>query len=49
MVAFGGGGPLHAHQVARKLGVGRILIPEAAGVFSALGFLAAAPAFEVAR
>lgn len=49
MVAFGGGGPLHAHQVARKLGVTRILIPEAAGVFSALGFLAAAPAFEVAR
>lgn len=49
MVAFGGGGPLHAHQVARKLGVGQILIPEAAGVFSALGFLAAAPAYEVAR
>jgi N-methylhydantoinase A/oxoprolinase/acetone carboxylase beta subunit len=49
MVAFGGGGPLHAHQVARKLGVREILIPEAAGVFSALGFLAAAPAYEVAR
>ena len=49
MVAFGGGGPLHAHQIARKLGVGEILIPEAAGVFSALGFLAAAPAYEVAR
>ncbi|MEO1679576.1 MAG: hydantoinase/oxoprolinase family protein [Pseudomonadota bacterium] len=49
MVAFGGGGPLHAHRVARKLGASRILIPEAAGVFSALGFLAAAPAYEVAR
>ena len=49
MVAFGGGGPLHAHQVARKLGVREILIPDAAGVFSALGFLAAAPAYEVAR
>lgn len=49
MVAFGGGGPLHAHQIARKLGVRKILIPEAAGVFSALGFLAAAPAYEVAR
>ena len=49
MVAFGGGGPLHAHRVALKLGVSRILIPEAAGVFSALGFLAAAPAYEVAR
>lgn len=49
MVAFGGGGPLHAHQIARKLGVREILIPEAAGVFSALGFLSAAPAYEVAR
>lgn len=49
MVAFGGGGPLHAHQVARKLGLREILIPEGAGVFSALGFLAAAPAYEVAR
>lgn len=49
MVAFGGGGPLHAHQIARKLGVCEILIPEAAGVFSALGFLSAAPAYEVAR
>jgi len=49
MVAFGGGGPLHAHQIARKLGVREILIPEVAGVFSALGFLAAAPAYEVAR
>ncbi|MDB2407366.1 hydantoinase/oxoprolinase family protein, partial [Jannaschia sp.] len=49
MVAFGGGGPLHAHQIAKKLGVREILIPEAAGVFSALGFLAAAPAYEVAR
>lgn len=49
MVAFGGGGPLHAHRVAAKLGVGKILIPEAAGVFSALGFLAATPAYEVAK
>lgn len=49
MVAFGGGGPLHAHRVAKKLGVREILIPEAAGVFSALGFMAAAPAYEVAR
>ncbi|RVT84186.1 hydantoinase/oxoprolinase family protein [Rhodobacteraceae bacterium CCMM004] len=49
MVAFGGGGPLHAHTVARKLGLREILIPEAAGVFSALGMLAAPPAYEVAR
>lgn len=49
MVAFGGGGPLHAHAIARKLGLSTILVPEAAGVFSALGMLAAPPAFEVAR
>ena len=49
MVAFGGGGPLHAAAVARKLGITRILVPEAAGVFSALGFLMATPSYEVAR
>ena len=49
MVAFGGGGPLHAVAVARKLGIARILVPESAGVFSALGFLTAPPTFEVAR
>lgn len=49
MVAHGGGGPLHALAVARKLGVARVLVPEAAGVFSALGFLRAPPTYEVAR
>ena len=49
MVAFGGGGPLHALALARKLGIERILVPEAAGVFSALGFLMAPPSFEAAR
>ncbi len=49
MVAFGGGGPLHGVDVARRLGVAEALVPEAAGVFSALGFLTAPPAYEVAR
>jgi N-methylhydantoinase A/oxoprolinase/acetone carboxylase beta subunit len=49
MVAFGGAGPLHADGVARKLGVREILVPRAAGVFSALGFLASPVSFEVAR
>jgi N-methylhydantoinase A len=49
MVAFGGGGPLHAMEVARKLKVPKIIVPEAAGVFSALGFLMAVPSYEVAR
>ena len=39
MVATGGGGPLHAYSVARKIGVSKILCPPAAGVASALGLL----------
>ncbi|MEM9549826.1 MAG: hydantoinase/oxoprolinase family protein [Pseudomonadota bacterium] len=49
LVAFGGGGPLHADSIARKLGLRTVLVPDSAGVFSALGMLAAPPAFEVAR
>jgi N-methylhydantoinase A len=49
MLAFGGGGPLHAGSVARKLGVKRIIVPRAAGVFSALGFLVAPVAYQVSR
>lgn len=41
MLAFGGAGPLHACRVARKLGVREVIIPEGAGVLSALGFLVA--------
>lgn len=39
MMAFGGAGPVHAYQVARLLGAPRLIIPAAAGVLSALGFL----------
>lgn len=49
MVAFGGGGPLHAMEIARKLKIPKIIVPEAAGVFSALGFLMAVPSYEVSR
>lgn len=49
LVAFGGAGPAHAWGVARQLRIPRILYPGHAGVESALGFLAAPPAFEVAR
>jgi N-methylhydantoinase A len=41
MVATGGAGPVHAVQVATKLGLGRVLFTVAAGVGSCLGFLAA--------
>ena len=41
LLAFGGGGPLHAVEVAALLGITRVLIAPAAGVFSAGGMLAA--------
>ena len=37
LVAFGGAGPLHACELADELGVRTVLVPEAAGVLSALG------------
>ncbi len=49
LVAFGGAGPAHAWSVARQLRIPRVIFPGHAGVESALGFLAAAPAFEIAR
>ncbi|MGQ9512779.1 hydantoinase/oxoprolinase family protein, partial [Thermodesulfitimonas sp.] len=41
LVAFGGAGPLHAVELARELGIRRILIPPFPGVTSAWGMLAA--------
>ncbi len=49
LIAFGGGGPVHAARVAEKLGIGRVLIPEGAGVGSAIGFLRAPIGYEVVR
>ncbi len=37
LVAFGGGGPLHAAAVARKLGMAEVVVPRDPGVFSAHG------------
>jgi N-methylhydantoinase A len=39
LVAFGGAGPLHACALAEELGIGRVLVPAAAGVLSALGLV----------
>jgi N-methylhydantoinase A len=39
LVAFGGAGPLHASDVAAKLGVGEILVPPSPGLASARGVL----------
>lgn len=40
LVAFGGAGPLHACALADELGCRTVLVPEAAGVLSALGLVA---------
>ena len=42
VVAFGGGGPLHACGLADRLGATRVLVPPFAGVLSAVGLAAAA-------
>ncbi len=41
LVAYGGGGPLHSASVAKELSIGKIIIPQAPGHFSALGMLMA--------
>ena len=40
LVAFGGAGPLHACALAEELDIEAVLVPEAAGVLSALGLVA---------
>jgi N-methylhydantoinase A len=40
LVAFGGAGPLHACALAEELEMRTVLVPEAAGVLSALGLVA---------
>jgi N-methylhydantoinase A len=39
LVAYGGAGPLHAVEVAREIGIRKVIIPVAPGVFSAFGML----------
>jgi N-methylhydantoinase A len=41
LIATGGAGPVHAVEVARRLGIRRVLCPIAAGAGSCLGLLAA--------
>ena len=49
LIAFGGGGPVHAYRVAEKIGIDHIVVPLGAGVGSAIGFLRAPVAYEVVR
>jgi N-methylhydantoinase A len=39
LVAYGGAGPLHAVAVAREIGIRKVIIPPAPGMFSAFGML----------
>lgn len=41
MFAFGGGGPLHATDLARELNIRTVIIPPYPGIFSAVGMLMA--------
>lgn len=39
LLAFGGAGPLHGADLAKELGIKKVLVPPMAGMFSALGIL----------
>jgi N-methylhydantoinase A len=41
LFAFGGGGPLHAAEVADAMGMRRVIVPRHPGLMSAIGLLAA--------
>ncbi|HEY8449010.1 MAG TPA: hydantoinase/oxoprolinase family protein, partial [Bacillota bacterium] len=41
LFAFGGNGPVHGVDVAAQMGIRRVIIPPAAGVFSSVGLLLA--------
>ena len=49
LIAFGGAAPIHAANIAHKLELDAVLVPPAAGVGSAVGFLAAPVSYEVVR
>ena len=46
LVAFGGAGPVHAYQVAKVLGINRVVCPLGAGVMSSIGMLVAPKSFD---
>lgn len=49
LVAFGGGGPLHACALARALSVPRVLVPALPGALSAVGILLAEATRDYSR
>lgn len=49
LLAFGGAGPIHAREVARRSGCRQVLVPANAGVFSAIGLLVAPMKVDAVR
>lgn len=49
LIAFGGAAPLHAARMLEKMDLARVIIPEGAGVGSAIGFIFAPISYEVVR
>jgi 5-oxoprolinase (ATP-hydrolysing) len=49
LLAFGGGGPVHAAGVAKALNVRQVVCPPGAGVASAIGLLVAPASMELTR
>ncbi|MEM7127773.1 MAG: hydantoinase/oxoprolinase family protein [Chloroflexota bacterium] len=49
LVPFGGAGPLHSLDIARQLGIGKVLVPVAPGNFSAFGLLVAPIRYDSVR
>lgn len=49
MLPIGGAGPVHACSLAAKMNIDRLICPMGAGVASAIGMLASAISFEIAR
>jgi N-methylhydantoinase A len=49
VVAIGGNGGIHALDVARQLGIGRVIVPALSGVFSAVGMLSTDLAHSTVR
>lgn len=49
LLGFGGAGPIHSREVARRSGVREIIVPANAGVFSAVGLLVAPVKVDMVR
>ena len=49
LLAFGGGGPVHAADLAAMLGIRRVILPAFPGVFTAFGLLAGDVRLEFVR